>query len=144
MKKFVLALALAVGLQWTASPERDAHAGLFLTPVYGIGVPIVVFALLYDGEWSVKIPLIFLDSEGNPRQGALEGGLASRYPFIDDHAVIADLASAIRARAAATRADAQGRKAVRLGREQVLEILEPTGLVELEPEKVEGLIADLG
>jgi hypothetical protein len=102
-----------------------------------VGVVLIVLGIYYHNKM-----LIILDADGNISQSALEQTLADRYSFIDNRDVIRNLAGAIREKAAST-VEENGQKNVRLSRGEVLTLLAPTGLADLNPTAVEGLIQDL-
>lgn len=135
-KRAFAALLIAATLALT--PARSANAGLLLLiPTGPLGAIILIIGLVHDDDL-----LILLDEQGLPSQDGLEGAFAERYPFIDDRDVIAEFASRTREKAK-TAPEVDGRKAISFSREEVLEIVEPTGLNVIEPELVEQMIIDL-
>ncbi len=135
LKKSVSALLVAASLS-TAAPTPQAQAGIILTPV-AVGVVLIILGIKFHNKL-----LIILDADGNISQGSLEQSLTEKYGFIDNQDVIRNLASAIREKAAST-TEVNGSKTVRLSRGEVLSIIAPTGLADLNPSAVEGLIQDL-
>jgi hypothetical protein len=86
--------------------------------------------------------LVGLDADGNVSREALVRDLVRTYDFIDDREVVLGLAQAIAAKAeAAPRAD--GRRRVSLTRDEIIQILEPSGLGERKPAEVGQLMRDL-
>ena len=134
-KKVVSAFLIASTLSISASTP-PAKAGIILAPA-GVGVVLLIVGVIYHNKL-----MIILDADGNLSQSSLEKGLDAKYSFIDDQDVVRNLASSIREKAASA-VEVDGKKLVRLSREEVLDILQPTGLADLQPEAVEGLIRDL-
>ncbi len=135
LKKFFSVLMIAATLG--AVPAKQADAGLLLMPC-GVGAFIFIWGLLADDGF-----LILLDADGNLPQGDLETLLAKKYSFIEDRDVLSSLATAVREKAILAPVSTDGKKLITLSREEVLNILEPTGLADLQPEAVERLIQDL-
>ncbi len=135
--KRALSVLLIAATCSVALPARQANAGIILLP-FGIGVLLVIMGAVYNDAG-----LLLLDADGNVKQDALESALAKKYSFIDDRAVVSNLALAIREKAASAEADKNGQKIAALSRAEVLNILAPTGLVELDPAAVEQVISDL-
>jgi hypothetical protein len=131
----LLAATLAATLN-TATPAPQAQAGVILAPV-AVGIALIVLGIHYHNRW-----MIILDADGNIDQASLEKGLSQKYSFIDNTDVIRNLAASIREKAAST-AEVDGTRMVRLSRSEVLSILAPTGLAELNPSAVDALIQDL-
>jgi hypothetical protein len=104
----------------------------------GVGLIVLIIGLVNNDPL-----LTILDADGSVSQDALSRSLAAKYPAIDDANVTSALAQAIRAKAAVTTADAQGRKTVTLGRDEVMQILAPTGLAEINPAAAEQIVRDL-
>jgi hypothetical protein len=134
IKKMFTTLALAVTL-FTSMPAPKAEAGLILLPT-GVGIVFIVLGVVYD-----RLGLFILDGD-QTLESQLESKLAEKYSFIDDTQAIKDLAALV-----ATKVDGADLSAeqveIKLSREEILKVLEPTGLAELETEKVEAMIAEL-
>jgi hypothetical protein len=135
LKKSVSALVIAATLS-TAAPAPQAQAGVILTPM-AVGIALILLGVHYHNKL-----MIILDADGNINQQSLEKGLSRKYAFIDNSDVVRNLASAIRGKAAST-PEVDGQRMVRLSRSEVLSILAPTGLAELNPSAVDALIQDL-
>jgi hypothetical protein len=135
LKKSISALVIAATLS-TSTPAPQAQAGIILAPV-AVGIALIILGIHYHNRL-----MIILDADGNINQQSLEKGLAQKYSFIDNADVIRSLASAIREKAAST-AEVDGQRMVRLSRAEVLSILAPTGLADLNPSAVDALIQDL-
>jgi hypothetical protein len=135
IKKSISAVMVAATLG-AASPIPRADAGIILTPV-AVGVVMIVLGIVYHNKL-----LIILDADGKLDRSALEQSLAEKYPFIDNQDVIRALATAIREKADSV-TEQNGSKTVQLSRGEILQILSPTALAELNPSAVEGLIQDL-
>ncbi len=135
LKKSVSALVIAATLS-SSAPTPQAQAGVILTPM-AVGIALIILGIHYHNKL-----MIVLDADGNINQQSLEKGLAGKYAFVDNADVIRNLASAIRDKAAST-AEVDGQRIVRLSRSEVLSILAPTGLAELNPSAVDALIQDL-
>ena len=136
LKKTVSAFMIASSLGVANPGAPEAQAGIILTPV-AVGVVLIILGIHYHNKL-----LIILDADGNLSQGALEQTLADRYDFIDNQDVITQLATLIREKSASS-VEENGRKTVRLDRGEVLSILAPTGLADLNREAVEQMIKDL-
>jgi hypothetical protein len=134
-KKAVSALLIAGTLGMVQA--STAQAGIVFLPA-GVGVAFLIIGLVYNDAL-----LIILDADGNLAQDKLEAALAQKFPQIQDRDVLANLASAIRAKAAVTPADKDGRKTISLDRDQVLSILAPTGLADLDPAAADAIVAQL-
>lgn len=132
LKKTLGALALMATL--TTTPVQQANAGIILAPA-GVGVFFIIMGIVYDDAF-----LLILD--GNDHQAQVQQMLAERHSFIDDQQALNELASAI-----TTKIENAGEVSeeveLKLSEEEILNILAPTGLLELEPVKVQALIADL-
>lgn len=135
LKKSVSALVIAATLS-TAAPAPQAQAGVILTPM-AVGIALILLGVHYHNKL-----MIILDADGNMNQQSLEKVLAQKYAFIDNSDVVRNLASAIRGKAASI-PEVDGQRMVRLSRSEVLSILAPTGLAELNPSAVDALIQDL-
>jgi hypothetical protein len=137
--KKTVAAALVGGVLTTSTvaPVQQAQAGLIFLPA-GVGVVLLILGVIYD-----DLLLIILDADGNLNQDALEKVIAQKYPMIEDRDVVRALASAVREKAASVQADGEGRKQVSLSREEVLSLLAPTGMAELNPEAAEQIVRDL-
>jgi len=136
IKKTVSTLIIAATLGLSASAPQPAQAGIILTPVL-VGIVLLVYGIEYNNAlW------IVLDADGNLPQDALAQNLAAKYPFIDDRDVINNLAIAIREKAVTTPV-VEGKKNVTLTQTEVLTILAPTGLADLQPQAVQQLVQDL-
>ena len=135
IKKTVSTLIIAATLG-LSTPSQPAQAGIILTPVL-VGIVLLVYGIEYNNAlW------IVLDADGNLPQDALAQNLAAKYPFIDNRDVINTLAIAIREKAVSTPV-VDGKKNVTLTRAEVLNILAPTGLADLQPQAVETLVQEL-
>lgn len=134
LKKFVVTGMIAASL--AAIPVRQANAGIILLPC-GVGIVLIILGALADDAL-----MILLDGNGNLSQDSLESALSKKYAFLDDRDVVRNLATAIREKAAST-VEVDGKKSVSLSREEVLAVLEPTGLAELNPAAVEQIVTDL-
>jgi hypothetical protein len=135
-KKSVSTLMIAASLGTVTPAPKPAQAGIILTPV-AVGVVLIILGIHYHNKL-----LIILDADGNVSQGSLEQTLSDRYSFIDNQDVISNLATAIREKASSM-IEENGRKVVRLTRGEVLGILAPTGLADVNSSAVEALIQDL-
>ncbi len=136
MKKFFKLLAAPViALALTMTPASKAHAGIILAPT-GVGIILIVLGVMRD-----NLTLLILD--GSSAQSNIEKELSRRYTFIDDQQAIRDLAGAI-----TKKFEAQGKITqeveIKLDKGEILDILAPTGLIELQPAKVQNLINELG
>ncbi len=137
IKQYSSALLIASTLAFTTPTfAPQAKAGIIFAPV-AIGIVMLVIGIIDHNTL-----LIVLDADGNLSQSSLEKNLAQKYSFIDDRDVIHTLASTIRDKGMSA-VEVDGKKTVRLTRNEVLEALAPTGLAELQPAAVEGLIRDL-
>jgi hypothetical protein len=139
MKKFkqIVSAGLIATTMTMATPTPKAEAGILLTP-FLIGIALIVIGIEVGDVFA-----IVLDEDGNLSQASLETNLAKKYAFIDDRDVIHNLATSIRNKAMTTPPAADGKKMIRLSRQEVLDVLAPTGLPDLRPDAVEALIADL-
>ncbi len=136
MKKFFKLLAApTLALALTMTPSSKAHAGIILAPT-GLGIILIVIGVMRD-----NLTMLILD--GSSAQSSIEKELSRRYTFIDDQQAIRDLAGAI-----SKKLEAQGKITqeveIKLEKGEILEILAPTGLIELQPAKVQNLINELG
>lgn len=136
MKKFAkLMIAPVLAMSLSLTPTSKAHAGIILAPT-GLGIILIVLGVMRD-----NLTLLILD--GSSAQSNIEKELSRRYTFIDDQQAIRDLAGAI-----TKKLEAQGKITqeveIKLEKGEILEILAPTGLIELQPAKVQNLIAELG
>ena len=141
----IVALAAVLG---AAVPSRQANGGMlvlmvapaFIGPWGAVaGLAVVVAGYVFQSQI-----LIYLDENGNFDQSSLEQALATRYPFLsEDREAVRDLALLLREKALSGTPDAEGKIMVSLTEDDVLSVLEPTGLVESEPEQVAGLVQDL-
>lgn len=123
----------------STAQSQPARAGLMMLPFLPISIPV----MYYGVKWGL-VAVFLLSSEGGRTHDQLVATLAERFPQIEDRQVLENLALAIRQEEAKTPADSAGNKLIRLERAQVLELLAPTGLVELEPAIVGQIIHDLG
>lgn len=134
--KQMFSVLLIMAMMSVALPTRQAKAGIIFFPV-GVGIALLIIGLVYHDTL-----LIILDADGNISQNAIESALTKRFSFIDDRAVIGNLATAIRAKADTTPM-VGGKKMVSLTSNEILQIVEPTGLAELQPASVQQLIHEL-
>lgn len=134
-KKSVATLAVA-GTLFTAMPAKKAEAGLILLPA-GVGIVLVVLGVVYD-----RLGLFILDGDQAQLTKQVESKLAERYAFIDDQVALNQLAGLIVAKIGEQPVGAE-KVEVKLSREEILNVLAPTGLAELEAEKVEAMITEL-
>jgi len=135
LKKLSSSLLIASTLA-VATPAPQANAGIIFAPV-AVGIAVLVVGIIYRDTL-----LIVLDADGNLSQSSLEANLAKKYSFIDDRDVIHGLASAIREKAI-TAPVIDGKKTVSLSKDEVLNLIAPTGLADLQPAAVEALVQDL-
>jgi hypothetical protein len=135
IKKLIATLVIA-GTIGNVAPAPQAQAGIILLPV------IIGYWILLQGIATNNIALVLLGADGNMKQDALENFLAQNYGFIEDRDVISQLAYSIREKAAITPV-VDGKMNVTLSKDEVLKILAPTGLADLEPVAVAKLIQDL-
>ena len=135
VKKFLATLAIA-GTIGNVAPAPQAQAGIILLPVV-IGYWIIIAGLAQN-----NIALVLLGADANLKQDSLEKVLSDSYRFIDDRDVISNLATAIREKAAGTPV-VDGKINVSLTKNEVLAILAPTGLAELQSDAVAKLVQDL-
>ena len=135
IKKFIATLVIA-GTIGNVAPAPQAQAGIILLPV------IIGYWILLQGIATNNIALVLLGADGNMKQDALENFIAQNYGFIEDREVISQLAYSIREKAAITPV-VDGKMNVTLSKDEVLKILSPTGLADLEPVAVAKLIQDL-
>ena len=134
LKKIIAGLALSVTL-FTAVPAPQAQAGLILLPT-GVGVVILIIGAIQN-----RLGLIILDGS-TAVADQIQDSLATKYPFIDDQVALADLAKLIAEKIDV--ADLSGEQVeLKLSRQEILNVLAPTGLATLEAQKVEALISDL-
>ena len=134
--KQLFSVLLIMAMMSVALPARPAKAGIIFFPV-GVGIALLIIGLVYHDTL-----LIILDADGNVSQNAIEQSLTKKFSFIDDRAVIGNLATAIRAKADVTPM-VDGKKMVTLTSTEILQIVEPTGLAELQPDAVKQLIHEL-
>jgi len=134
LKKIATTIALATTL-FTTVPAPKANAGLILLPA-GVGVVLIVLGVVYD-----RLGLFILDGE-QTLQDQLATQISEKYSFIDDAQAVKELASLIASKVESADLNAD-KTVVSVSREEILKILAPTGLVELETLKVEALIKDL-
>lgn len=132
LKKTISALALAATL--TIAPAPKANAGIILVSV-GVGIIFIVMGAVNDD-------LFLLILDGNDQQSQVQQILAERHSFIDDQQALNDLAAAITNKIT-NAGEITEEVEIKLSEEEILNILAPTGLIELEPVKVQALIADL-
>jgi hypothetical protein len=135
IQKITSALVIAASIN-TITPAPKAEAGVILTPV-AVGFVLIALGIHYHNKL-----MIILDADGSLSQDALAQALGEKYSFIDNDDVLQNLASAIRAKAATT-PEVDGKKTVRLNRGEVLSLVAPIGLGELNPAQVEQMIQDL-
>ena len=135
IKKFIATLVIA-GTIGNVAPAPQAQAGIILLPV------IIGYWIILKGIATNNLALVLLGADGNMKQDALENFLAQSYGFIEDRDVISQLAYTIREKAAITPV-VDGKLNVTLSKDEVLHILAPTGLADLEPDAVAKLIQDL-
>jgi len=135
IKQFLATAAIASTIL-NVAPAPKAQAGIILTPVL-VGIVVLVEGIRMH-SWG----LIVLGADGNMKQDSLEKALSTQYSFIDDRDVVSTLASTIREKAISAPV-VDGKKLVTLSKDEVLNILAPTGLAELQPEAVAQLVQDL-
>jgi hypothetical protein len=126
---------LIVASFFCLTPE-PARAGVILCPM----LEGIVWRLM---RVHLSEPvLLALDANGNVLREALERDLSRTYEFIDDREVATGLAQAIAARAEAT-PRVEGKRRVTLTRDEIIQIIEPSGLGERKPAEVNQLMKDL-
>ena len=136
LKRAMTSLLIAASLTVAVPSPQPAQAGIILTP-FLVGIVLLVYGIEYHNPlW------IVLDADGNLSQDSLEKSLTQTYSFIDDRDVIHNLAAMIREKAIHTPV-VDGKKNVTLSKDEVLNILAPTGLADLQPEAVARLVKDL-
>lgn len=135
LKKLISSFVITCSLL-TVMPSRQADAGIIFIPIV-IGIVFLVI-----GIENHDTLLIVLDADGSLPQDQLEQNLAKKYGFIDDRDVIHNLSTLIKDRAL-TAPLVNGKKLVSLTQSEVLTLLEPTGLAELEPTLVAEMVNDL-
>ncbi len=133
IKNLMMSAVLATTL-FAAIPAPKANAGLILLPT-GVGVVILIIGVLRD-----RLGLIILDADQANVQSQIEQKLGEKYSFIDDAQALKDLAAVVTSKISLDQT--QDQIEVKLSRQEILDILAPTGLAELENDKVEALIAD--
>lgn len=158
MKSFFAALVLATT---ALSAPRQAEAGILLAVippfagaaptgiltgaaagVFLAGVGGGILATDHRGKIiAASILLIVLDERVNASTQT-EAALSDRYSFIEDRSVIANLADAMAIKAESAPL-IEGSKLVQLTREEILDILAPTDVVENHAAQVEAMIAEL-
>jgi hypothetical protein len=126
------AFALAFGIM-TASMPR-ANAGIILAPT-GVGLIFIIVGIVHD-----NLTLLILD--GSNSQSVVEKALSEKYSFIDDQQAIKELSAEIAKKMNEVGAVTEETE-IKLDQAVILEILAPTGLLELEPVKVSQLINEL-
>jgi hypothetical protein len=136
LKKSVSALLIASSLTM-AAPARQAQAGAIFTPA-GVGIVVLVIGIVYH-----NVLLIVLDQDGSANHDQLATALGQRFPAIEDREVLNNMADAIRGKAESTVANEKGEKMVNFSREEVLNLIAPTGLAEINPAAAEQIVADL-
>lgn len=150
MKKLVSSLVLA-SILFTALPSKRAEAGILVIAgsiavsgnnmAVGMGGGAVGFAIVLIGL-SGGLPLVVLGTDGSISQDKLESSLNEKYSFIGDRDVTSELASMIKAKAEAA-TPVNDKIEVKLSREEVLEVIRPTSLLETHPKEVEAMIQEL-
>lgn len=139
LKQFVsvslIAATLATSSQVVAPQPAQAGVILFMA---AIGFPLIIIGAIENRTW-----LIILDQDGGMPRDQLALALGSQFPEIEDRQVLLALASALRAKALNIAPNTRGEKLVSLTRAEILEILAPTGLLELDPAAVERIVTDL-
>lgn len=132
LRKTSLTLAMATSL-FIATPAPKAEAGILLLPT-GVGVVFIVLGVVYD-----RLGLIILD--GNTQE-VVKQKLAEKYPFIDDQAALNELSQVVVNKM--NEQDMSKKEiTINISREEIEQILAPTGLLELEAANVEAMIEDL-
>ncbi len=132
LKRTLGTFAIAATLMATPAPK--ANAGIVLAPL-GIGVYYIILGIVLDDVF-----LLVLND--NNTQTQIQQILAERHSFIDDQQALNDLASAIASKIENAGEILQETE-FKLTEDEILDILAPTGLIELEPLKVQALIHDL-
>jgi hypothetical protein len=138
---------------WAAAPiggmgGAAAVGGMFLgigTLATGFGLGSVVKGSNRDTRaviMAMGLALMILDDSSAPAS-QLEAELAERYRFIEDRAVVADLAQAILAKVDAAPAAQDGTRVTQLSRAEIVEILAPTDVMENHADQFEAMVAEL-
>lgn len=138
---------------WAASPigglgGAAAVGGMFLgigTIATGFGIGSVITGNNRDSRaviLAMGLALMVLD-DSSAQASQLEAQLAERYSFIEDRAVVSDLAQAILAKVDAAPAAQDGSRISQLSRDEIVDILAPTDVMENHPEQVEAMVAEL-
>jgi hypothetical protein len=135
IKKFLAALLIATSIGQVA-PAPRAEAGIILLPI------IIGYWIILRGIETNNLAMVLLGKDGNLQQESLEKVLFDQYPFIEDRDVVRSIAMSIREKAMNAPV-VDGKKIVTLSRGEVLSLLAPTGLPELQPQAVEKMIQDL-
>ena len=133
LKSILATLALSATLTLSV-PAPKAEAGIFLAPA-GVGILLIILGAARDDLF-----LLLLDGQDHASQ--MEEKLTAKYNFIDDQQALKDLSALIVKEVKNTQVG-DSEIEVKLDREAVLDILAPTGLIELEPAKVAALLNDL-
>ena len=133
LKSILATLALCSTLTLSV-PAPKAEAGIFLAPT-GVGILMIILGAARDDLF-----LLILDGQDNVSQ--MEEKLAAKYNFIDDQQALKDLSALIVKKVKTTQV-CDTEIEVKLDRDAVLDILAPTGLIELEPARVQALLNDL-
>ena len=138
-KKFIspilVAATLAAGVSVT-SPQ-ETQAGIILAP-FVIGIVLIVVGIEEN-----RLGLLVLGQDGLANRDQLSAKLQEKYG-LEDQAVAQQFADVIRSKAAVAPVDTKGAKTVTLSRDEVMNILAPTGLDDLNPNLVEQMVSDFG
>ena len=123
--------AIGLDLLW----ETDGLVG-FGTGIFGV-LPIEITALfLHSGTVAlVGAGLLVLDADGSLSQDRMVQALSAKYPFVDNHEVIEQLATAIKVNAP-SKIENGKRYVVSVSQEEVNAILEGTDLTEDQMQKI--------
>ena len=136
IKKFKkLVLASAIVFSSMSVVPQSAQAGIFLFPAGGLGLYFIIMGAVYD-----RPGLIILKNDKNEQ---MKNFIAEKYPTLDDVDVIEELALAINSKVESTDANEKGEIKVQLSKEEVEDILAPSGLLDLDPELSQKIIEDL-
>jgi hypothetical protein len=137
LKKVLSPLLIAATLSTGVMRAQPAEAGIILTPLV-VGIVILVVGLEDN-----NLGLVILGQDGNLNRDQLAAKIQAQYN-LEDPAIAQQFADTINAKAATAEVSANGSKSVSLSRDEVLNILAPTGLDVLNPSLVDQMVSDLG
>jgi hypothetical protein len=137
LKRVLSPLLIAATLSTGVMRAQPAEAGIILTPL------IVGIVILVVGLEDHNLGLVILGQDGNLNRDQLATKIQTQYN-LEDPAIAQQFADAINAKAATTQAAANGAKTVSLSRDEVMNILAPTGLDVLNPALVDQMVSDFG